>query len=94
MTIDWLGAAGAGVVGALVMTLMTDMGRMIGMIDANLTRYQGCLVLRRSEGAAPVIAGLGMHLAMERGFRCSTRSTRVCATEGCGDSAPSGVSMV
>jgi hypothetical protein len=64
MMIDWIDAAGAGVIGALVMTLMTDMGRMVGMIEANLTRYQGCILLRRSEGAAPFLAGLGMHLAI------------------------------
>ncbi|CAN5816376.1 MAG: hypothetical protein H0W11_12330 [Gemmatimonadetes bacterium] len=62
--IDWLGAMGAGVLGALAMTLMTDASRMIGMIQANLSRYQGCIVLGRSEGTAPLLAGLGAHLAM------------------------------
>jgi hypothetical protein len=62
--IDWLDAAGAGVIGALALALMTDVSRWVGLIDANLTRYQGCIVLGRSEGAAPFFAGLGMHLAM------------------------------
>ncbi len=62
--IDWMNAAGAGVIGALVLALMTDLTRVVGLIDANLTRYQGCLLLGRSEGTVPWLAGLAMHLAM------------------------------
>lgn len=64
MMIDWAAAMGAGIVGALAMTLMTETGRMTGMVGADLTRYQGCILLGRSEGGAPLLAGLGMHLAM------------------------------
>lgn len=62
--IDWIGALGAGLVGAVVLMLMTDASRMIGVIEANLTRYQGCIVTGRSEGAAALLAGAGMHLLM------------------------------
>lgn len=64
MTVDWLTAAGAGIVGALVMSVMTDAARIAGMIDANLTRYQGCILTGQCEGSAPWAIGLGMHLAM------------------------------
>jgi hypothetical protein len=62
--IDWIGALGAGLVGAAVLALMTDASRLLGVIDANLTRYQGCLIVGRSDGAAAWLAGIGMHLAM------------------------------
>ena len=62
--IDWIQAIGAGVIGALALALMTDMSRWIGLIDANLTRYQGCILVGRSEGTGPFVAGLAMHLAM------------------------------
>ncbi len=62
--IDWINAVGAGVIGALVLALMTDLSRGVGLVDANLTRYQGCIVLRRSEGIAAWLAGLAMHLGM------------------------------
>lgn len=61
--IDWIGALGAGLLGAVVLMLMTDVSRMIGLIEANLTRYQGCIVTGRSEGMVPLLAGAGMHLA-------------------------------
>lgn len=64
MTLDWSTAAGAGVVGALVMSVMTDVSRLAGIIDANLSRYQGCILIGRSDGAMPLIAGLAMHLAV------------------------------
>ncbi|MBW3628121.1 MAG: branched-chain amino acid ABC transporter permease, partial [Gemmatimonadetes bacterium] len=62
--IDWLNAVGAGLVGALALALMTDVSRGVGLIGANLTRYQGCIVLGRSEGAGAWLAGMAMHLAM------------------------------
>lgn len=62
--IDWTQAVVAGVIGALALALMTDASRWLGLIDANLTRYQGCILTGRSEGAAPFLAGLAMHLAM------------------------------
>lgn len=62
--IDWINAVGAGVIGALVLALMTDLSRGVGLVDANLTRYQGCIVLGRSDGPAPWLAGLAMHLGM------------------------------
>lgn len=61
----WLTAAGAGVLGALVMTIMTDLSRALGLIDANMSRYQGCIVLGRSEGPAPLLSGLALHLGWE-----------------------------
>jgi hypothetical protein len=62
--IDWMNAVGAGVVGALVLTLMTDLSRVMGFINANLTRYQGCIVLGRSQGMGAWVAGMVMHLGM------------------------------
>jgi hypothetical protein len=62
--IDRIGAMGAGLVGGAALMLMTDGSRMIGLTEANLSRYQGCILLGRSEGAAPLLAGAGMHLAM------------------------------
>lgn len=62
--IDWIGALGAGLLGAIVLMLMTDASRMIGVIEANLTRYQGCIVTGRSEGAVALLAGAGMHLVI------------------------------
>lgn len=62
--IDWLQAMTAGVIGALALALMTDTSRWLGLIDANLTRYQGCILIGRCEGARAVVAGLSMHLAM------------------------------
>ncbi|MBA4159951.1 MAG: hypothetical protein H0X65_21155 [Gemmatimonadetes bacterium] len=44
--------------------VLTDASRLAGVIEANLTRYQGCLVVGRSDGAAAWLAGLGMHLVM------------------------------
>lgn len=60
--IDWMNAIGAGIVGGLVMTAMMTLARTMGMIDANMTNYQGCVLTRRSEGARTTIAGLSMHL--------------------------------
>lgn len=62
--IDWIGALGAGLVGGVALMLMTDASRMMGLIDANLSRYQGCIVLGRSNGVAPLVAGVAMHLVM------------------------------
>lgn len=59
---NWLMAAAAGVVGALVMTLMTDMSRAVGLIEANMSRYQGCMVTQRMDGGKALIAGLTFHL--------------------------------
>lgn len=60
----WLTAAGAGMLGALVMTIMTDASRAMGLIDANMSRYQGCVVLGRMEGMAPLLTGLALHLSI------------------------------
>lgn len=60
--VDWIGALGAGLAGGAALMLMTDVSRMIGVIDANLSRYQGCIVMGRSEGTAPLLAGAAMHL--------------------------------
>lgn len=60
----WLTAAGAGMLGALVMTIMTDASRALGLIDANMSRYQGCIVLGRMDGPGALLSGLAMHLAM------------------------------
>jgi hypothetical protein len=62
--IDWIGALGAGLAGAVVLLVLTDASRLAGVIEGNLTRYQGCLVVGRSDGAAAWFAGLGMHLVM------------------------------
>jgi hypothetical protein len=62
--IDWIGALGAGLAGGAALMLMTDASRTVGLVEANLSRYQGCIVLGRSEGVAPLVAGAGMHLAM------------------------------
>jgi hypothetical protein len=62
--IDYLNALGAGIVGALALALMTDLSRGVGLIDANLARYQGCIVLGRSEGMGAWLAGMAVHLAM------------------------------
>jgi hypothetical protein len=64
--IDWMNAVVAGVVGAIALALMTDLSRGMGLIDANLTRYQGCIVTGRHEGALPWLAGLAMHLGRPR----------------------------
>lgn len=62
--IDWIGALGAGLAGGAVLMLMTEISRMFGLIDANLVRYQGCIVIGRSEGVSPLLAGAGVHLAI------------------------------
>lgn len=61
---NWLLAAGAGVVGAIAMTIMTDVSRAMGLIEANMSRYQGCLVTGRAEGGSALGAGLIFHLMM------------------------------
>ncbi len=85
--INWLGAIGAGVIEALVMTLMTDASRMMGLIRADLSRYQGCIVLGRSEGFTPWVAGLGAHLTMGRCLRSAEHSFFPC----CGARPPGGM---
>jgi hypothetical protein len=60
----WLTAAGAGVLGALVMTIMTDASRAMGLIDAHMSRYQGCIVTGRMDGPGPLLSGLALHLAI------------------------------
>lgn len=59
---SWLVAAGAGIIGAIAMTIMTDMSRALGLIDANLSRYQGCLVTGRADGRVALVAGICLHL--------------------------------
>lgn len=60
--LNWLTASGAGVIGAVAMTIMTDTSRALGLIEANMSRYQGCLVTGRSEGWTALAAGLATHL--------------------------------
>lgn len=62
--INLMSAVGAGMVGAVVLALMTDLSRGIGLVEANLTRYQGCIVVGRSEGRKAWLAGMAMHLTM------------------------------
>lgn len=61
---NWLLAAGAGIVGALVMSIMTDVSRAMGIIEANMSRYQGCIITGHSHGTKPLLAGLASHLMM------------------------------
>lgn len=60
--IDWSNALWAGVVGGLVMTVMMTIARMMGMVDANMSKYQGCMITKSNEGAGTTVAGIMMHL--------------------------------
>lgn len=61
---NWLLAIGAGVVGAIVMSIMTDVSRAMGLIEANMSRYQGCIITGRPDGTKPLLAGFASHLVM------------------------------
>lgn len=38
--------------------------RMMGMVDATMPRYQGCMITRSDEGAGAIFAGVMMHLML------------------------------
>jgi hypothetical protein len=60
--IDWTNALWVGIVGGIVMLLMMTLARSMGLIDANMTKYQGCMITKKDEGAGTMISGLIMHL--------------------------------
>lgn len=60
--IDWSNALWAGAVGGIVMSAMMTLARMMGLVDANMSRYQGCMITKSDRGAGTTIAGLVMHL--------------------------------
>lgn len=62
--IDWVNAAWAGAVGASVMLVMIALGRAMGLIQADMARYQGCILTGRADGPGPVLAGTAMHLTV------------------------------
>lgn len=62
--IDWANAAWAGVVGAAVMLVMIALGRMVGLIQADMAPCQGCILTGRADGSGPFLAGAAMHLAV------------------------------
>lgn len=54
----------AGIAGAVVMAAMMTVARKMGLSVANMPKYQGCMITRKSEGATPVVAGMVMHLVI------------------------------
>jgi hypothetical protein len=62
MMIDWSLALWAGAVGGVAMTVMMTLSRMMGMVDAEMALYQGCMITKKDHGAATWIAGFLMHL--------------------------------
>lgn len=62
--IDWSLALWAGVLGGLAMTFLMTLGRMMGMVEANMAMYQGCIITRKDGGAGTWMAGLMMHLVL------------------------------
>ncbi len=62
--IDFWNAIFAGIVGGIVMSLMMWMARAIGLIDAHMERYQGCMITNRPQGTGTIVAGFIMHLML------------------------------
>lgn len=62
--IDWANILWVGLVGGLAMSLMMTGARAMGLIDASMSRYQGCILTGRTEGAGTHAAGLMMHLVL------------------------------
>lgn len=60
--IDVWNALWAGIVGGLAMSLMMMAARRMGLIEANMERYQGCMLTGKDEGSGSYAAGLTMHL--------------------------------
>lgn len=60
--IDWWNAIWAGIAGGLAMTLMMAMARAMGLINANMERYEGCMITGEDKGGGTQAAGLTMHL--------------------------------
>lgn len=62
--IDWTLAIWAGLVGGVAMSVLMTVARKMGLVDANMARYEGCMITRRYEGADTYVAGLVMHLVL------------------------------
>lgn len=46
------------------MSLMMAMARALGLVDASIERYEGCLLTGKDGGGGSVFAGLVMHLVI------------------------------
>jgi hypothetical protein len=53
-----------GILGGIAMSLMMLMARAMGLIDAHMERYEGCMVTGNEEGGGTVATGLAMHLML------------------------------
>lgn len=62
--IDWSLAIWAGILGGLAMSAMMMAARAMGLVDANMARYQGCMITKNWEGAGTWAAGMLMHLTI------------------------------
>jgi hypothetical protein len=62
--IDWGSAFWIGVLGGVAMSLMMAMARAMGLVNASIERYEGCMLTGRNTGAGPWTAGLVMHLVL------------------------------
>lgn len=51
--IDFWNAIWAGIVGGFAMSAMMWIARAMGLIEANMEKYEGCMLTRRKRVAAP-----------------------------------------
>jgi hypothetical protein len=62
--IDWGSAIWVGILGGVAMSLMMVIARAMGLIDASIERYEGCMVTGKDEGGGTIAAGTMMHLVL------------------------------
>lgn len=60
--IDIWSAILTGMVGGVAMSLMMVLARAMGLVDASIERYEGCMVTGQPEGGGTKAAGFVMHL--------------------------------
>jgi magnesium-transporting ATPase (P-type) len=61
---DWSLALWAGLAGGIVMWMMMALARMMGLVDARMIAYEGCMITKSDSGAGTWIAGMAMHLIL------------------------------
>jgi hypothetical protein len=60
--IDWWSAIWIGIVGGIAMSLMMALARAMGLVNASIERYEGCMITGKDEGGGTKTAGFVMHL--------------------------------